>query len=301
MFPDGVSAQEAAALEALHEADTGRTSWDRTEWTLRRAARTRQFWLLFALAFTIMGIVEQIAIAHQVYFYRDAGYSALSAAGFYSAFGVAFIIGNLVGSVSDRVGRERMFVPACLVCAASACSLLLDAAARPWLAPLFAVVFGLTLGSGLASTCERCRLFHGPTTANCWHDGPGFLTWGHFESMAGGPLKTPRATTRASSGCCSLLVASALMMRCCAVKAQPSGTAWVTHRQIAVHSTVRRPGQHCPALRPVCTGIEWDPQAQLFYGWFVLESVHHPWEVCLPQHDSPSLSGHRRGSSAGHG
>ncbi|NLE94514.1 MAG: MFS transporter [Dehalococcoidia bacterium] len=163
-FPDGVSAQEAAVREALHEADTARTSWDRTEWTLRRAARTRQFWLLFALAFTIMGIVEQIAIAHQVYFYRDAGYSALSAAGFYSAFGVAFIIGNLAGSVSDRVGRERMFVPACLICAASALLLfLLDAAARPWLASLFAVVFGLTLGSGpCVYYATVADLFHGP-------------------------------------------------------------------------------------------------------------------------------------------
>ncbi|MBN1151802.1 MAG: MFS transporter, partial [Dehalococcoidia bacterium] len=164
LFPDGMSREEAIALAAAHESDTRRTDWDRTEWTLRRAVRTYQFWLLFFLAFTIMGIVEQIGIAHQVYFYRDAGHTPLAAAGFYSAFGVSFIVGNIAGSISDRIGRERLFIPACLVCAASTLLLFsLDASTRPWLPPVFAVTFGLSLGSGpCVFYATVADLFHGP-------------------------------------------------------------------------------------------------------------------------------------------
>jgi len=163
LFPDGVTAEESATLATAHESDVRRTAWSRTEWTLGRAARTYQFWLLFFVAFTIMGIVEQIAIAHQVYFYRDAGYTPLTAAGFYSAFGVSFIAGTLAGAVSDRIGRERVFIPACLVCAAATSLLfLLDNADYSWLPPIFAIVFGFSLGAGpcvfYASVAD---LFHG--------------------------------------------------------------------------------------------------------------------------------------------
>lgn len=110
--------------------------------------RTHQFWLLFMMAFIVMGIVEQVAIAHQVYFYRDAGYDALTAAGFYSVFGVCFVLGNLLGSISDRIGRERFVVPACLVCALSVSLLfLMRDTTQPWLPPVFAASFGLSLGS----------------------------------------------------------------------------------------------------------------------------------------------------------
>ncbi len=148
LYPDGVTVEEDARLASVLEADVSRTVWNRTEWTLGRAARTYQFWLLFAMAFTVMGIVEQVAIAHQVYFYRDAGYDALTAAGFYSVFGVCFVLGNLLGSISDRIGRERFIVPACLVCALSVALLfVMRDTTQPWLPPVFAASFGLSLGS----------------------------------------------------------------------------------------------------------------------------------------------------------
>jgi sugar phosphate permease len=164
LLPDGMTVEEAAATAAAYDIDAGRTSWSRTEWTLSGAARTHQFWLLFFIAFTIMGIVEQIAIAHQVYFYRDAGYTSLVAAGFYSVFGVSFVIGCLAGSVSDRIGRERLFIPACLVCAAATSLLfVIDASSAAWLPPLFAIVFGMALGSGPPVFYAVVGdLFHGP-------------------------------------------------------------------------------------------------------------------------------------------
>jgi sugar phosphate permease len=148
LYPDGITAEEESNRLAARDADLTRTAWNRTEWTLGRAARTRQFWLLFLTAFIVMGIVEQVAIAHQVYFYRDAGYDALTSAGFYSIFGVCFVLGNLTGSLSDRIGRERFAIPACLVCAASISLLyLMNDTTHTWLPPVFAAMFGLTLGS----------------------------------------------------------------------------------------------------------------------------------------------------------
>ncbi len=148
LHADGLSTEETRERAAAAETDSLNTEWTRTEWTLGRATRTYQFWLLFVAAFVVLGLVEQIAIAHQVYFYRDAGYSAMTSATFYSIFGVCFIIGNLSGSLSDRVGRERYFIPANLVAAGSGLLLFgITDTSQPWLPVTFAVVFGLSLGS----------------------------------------------------------------------------------------------------------------------------------------------------------
>ena len=54
--------------------------WSQTTWTPSRAIQTYQYWLLFFMGFCHLGIAEYIAIAHQVYFFRDAGYSPMLAA-----------------------------------------------------------------------------------------------------------------------------------------------------------------------------------------------------------------------------
>ncbi len=148
LHADGLTAEETQEHAAAAETNALHTEWTRTEWTLGRATRTHQFWLLFAMAFVVLGLVEQIAITHQVYFYRDAGYSAMTAAGFYGIFGVCFVIGNLCGSFSDRLGRERYFIPASLVAAGAGLLLFgITDTSQPWLPVAFGVVFGLSLGS----------------------------------------------------------------------------------------------------------------------------------------------------------
>ncbi|MBN1857381.1 MAG: MFS transporter [Dehalococcoidia bacterium] len=163
LHADGMSAIEVSERDAAQEADETRTPWARTEWTLRRAARTHQFWLLFAAAFVVLGLVEQIAIAHQVYFYRDAGYSDLTAASFYGIFGVCFILGNLSGSFSDRLGRERCFIPASLIGAAALLLLFgITDTTQPWIPVTFAIVFGFCLGSiPCVFYAAVADLFHG--------------------------------------------------------------------------------------------------------------------------------------------
>jgi MFS family permease len=97
--------------------------WAGTTWTLGRALKTCQFWFLFVIFFCAMGVGETIAITHQVYFFRDVGYEPMQAATIYSVFGVAFAVGNLCGYFSDRLGREKVFIPGCLL-SAGAVSLL---------------------------------------------------------------------------------------------------------------------------------------------------------------------------------
>ena len=121
--------------------------WAGTDWTLSRALKTYQFWLFFLIGFCEIGLTEKIAIAHQVYFFRDVGYQPMVAATIYSTFGVAFVVGNLCASLSDRLGRERVFIPGCLLSLGAVCLLfLIRDASQPWMPFLFAVCFGLGLG-----------------------------------------------------------------------------------------------------------------------------------------------------------
>lgn len=138
------AAPEEAAAPQCEVAGKG---WHSIEWTLGRAMRTPQFWMLWLAGFCQVGLAEKIAIAHQVYFFRDAGYSPMAAAAIYSVFGIVFVVGNLVSSASDRIGRERVYLPACLLSVASACLLfVIRDASQPWMAYLFAVCFGFGIG-----------------------------------------------------------------------------------------------------------------------------------------------------------
>jgi sugar phosphate permease len=139
-----VTSRAEAATPGRGLAEKG---WHSIEWTLGRAMRTPQFWMLWLAGFCQVGLAEKIAIAHQVYFFRDAGYTPMAAAAIYSVFGIVFVAGNLVSSVSDRIGRERVYLPACLLSIASACLLfVIRDASQPWMAYLFAVCFGFGIG-----------------------------------------------------------------------------------------------------------------------------------------------------------
>ncbi len=128
------------------------TEWMRTEWTYRRALTARPFWLMAAASFCIMGLAQQIVIAHSVYLFRDAGFSPQLAANAFSFYGIGITIGYLFAYVSDRVGRERVLAPGCLV-AAFATSLLFmvkEPAAMP-LASLSMFLCGLGMGAAVTT------------------------------------------------------------------------------------------------------------------------------------------------------
>ena len=93
----------------------------------------------------------------------DAGYDALTASKFYGLFGICFAVGNLAGAFSDRIGRERFFIPTALVSAGFVCLLfLMKDTTTPWLPPLIATGFGLSFGSfPCVLNATLADLFHG--------------------------------------------------------------------------------------------------------------------------------------------
>jgi len=130
------------------EVSAGSTSdWHGNAWTLRRVLRAPQFWMLWIAGFCQVGVAEKIVIAHQVYFFRDAGYSPVVAASIYSVYGIVFVGGTLASTLSDRLGREKVYIPACVLSIGAACMLFgIRDASQPCMAYLFAVLFGAGMG-----------------------------------------------------------------------------------------------------------------------------------------------------------
>jgi len=127
---------------------TVETLWMRTEWTVRRAARTRQFWLMFLADLCLMGIAQQTVLAHSVYLLRDSGFGAQAAANSFSFYGVGITLGYLCAYWSDRIGRERGLIPGCLLAAAATSLLfLVDGPSRFWLACSSMFFCGLGMGA----------------------------------------------------------------------------------------------------------------------------------------------------------
>ncbi|OLB54225.1 MAG: MFS transporter [Candidatus Rokuibacteriota bacterium] len=113
---------------------------------LRRAMRTRAFWMI-AAAFTATWIPVFIPLVHLVPFTRDLGYSALTGAWVVSALGIGAVAGRLVmGAVSDRIGRKPAVGAAMALQAVGFLGFLL---AGRGLAVLFgdALVFGYSYGA----------------------------------------------------------------------------------------------------------------------------------------------------------
>lgn len=139
---------ESLTLNELQGTTSSEAKWAGTTWTLSRALKTYHFWLLFGISFCTLGLAQQIAIAHEVYFFKDVGFEPMEAATIYSVFGVAFVVGTLCSSLSDRLGREMVFIPSCLLSAGAASLLfVIQDTSQPWMAFLFAVCFGLSLGA----------------------------------------------------------------------------------------------------------------------------------------------------------
>lgn len=150
LLPDGVrlSAPEPKNLNEPVISTSLKGKWATTSWTLSKAIKTYHFWLLFFIAFCLLGLAETIVIAHMVFFFRDVGYEAMRAAGIYSVFGVAFVVGNVCSVLSDRLGRESIFIPSCLLSAVAVSFLfLIKDTSHPWLSFLYAVFFGLGIGT----------------------------------------------------------------------------------------------------------------------------------------------------------
>ena len=133
------------------------------DWTLRKAIRTYQLWLLVLSQFFFWGVGCYLLLGHQVKFAEDVGYSGMFAASIFALFGIFMVAGQLCSSVSDRIGREvTVTLSSVLVIGALFALISVTDASKPWLLYLYA--FGFGFGVGLYSPTVfvgAADIFHG--------------------------------------------------------------------------------------------------------------------------------------------
>lgn len=133
------------------------------EWTLGRAIRTPQLWILFLVGFCAFGIVENLILTHQAAFLVDVGYSGIFAASVVGFFGIMSAVGHLTGFLSDIIGRKKNFTLGSGVAILGILILfLVKSPSYAWMPYLYAGLFGFGLGIlGPTLTAAVADIFHG--------------------------------------------------------------------------------------------------------------------------------------------
>jgi MFS family permease len=129
---------------------------------LQSMLRTPQFWLMIILFFAFGFVVTTISV-HIVNHATDLHISPTAGAGILSIANGLSVVGSIIfGVIGDRLGNKRLFVYTFFVLAASLFSLLF--LGELWMLNIFAVVFGLAFGSGLAQAPALVARFFGTAT-----------------------------------------------------------------------------------------------------------------------------------------
>ena len=117
------------------------------DWTLGKAIRTHNLWLLVFSQFCYWGTGNYLVIAHQIKFAVDVGYASVLAASVFALFGIASIGGQLCASISDVIGREKtVAIASVLAIGAMAALLSVNDNSQPWLLYMYAIVSGFATG-----------------------------------------------------------------------------------------------------------------------------------------------------------
>jgi MFS transporter, OFA family, oxalate/formate antiporter len=133
-------------------------------WSLGQAARTREFWLLFAV-YLFTGIGSFLVSLHMLAFAVAMGFDKLYAAGVLGVGASFSVVGVIsIGTLSDYIGRELAALFSYGVSILGiACGLMISGLHDGLLLWLFASFFGLTWGArGPAITAKTADLFAGP-------------------------------------------------------------------------------------------------------------------------------------------
>jgi len=117
----------------------------KVDFSLKQAARTRQFWLL-AVMYASLVFAAQMVIVHLKAYAVDFGIAEMTAATALGLVGGASIGGRIMmGSLSDKIGRRMSFFISYLLMAVT--MLWLIKARQPWQFYLFSIIFGFGQGS----------------------------------------------------------------------------------------------------------------------------------------------------------
>jgi MFS family permease len=154
------------------------TEWTSTDWTLRHALRTRQFWIL-TLSFFFTNLINQSVMTHQVAFFVDGGVEILAASFIGGMIGIVSIGGKIFwATLSDRIGREAAyaFVMACAA-AGIVCLIGFSSFKTTCFPYLFAFFFGMGYAGMIAiPPLITADLFEGQSYGSIF--GSLFLTGG---------------------------------------------------------------------------------------------------------------------------
>jgi len=150
LAPDGESVAAGGAAAARHGSVVD-PAWVAIDWTLGRALRTRRFWWV-ALGYFCALFAWYAVQVHQTKYLEEIGFGASSAAWALGFVSLAGIPGQIaLGHLSDRIGREWVWMVGSLGFAATyLCLLLLRATPSPALLYLMVAAQG-ALGYGLTS------------------------------------------------------------------------------------------------------------------------------------------------------
>ncbi len=156
-----------AAMFRTSEADDSLTAGHagrRSGWTLRLAARTPHFWLLF-LVYVFTGLGSFLVALHQLAFAVTIGFDKLYAAEVLGLGAFLSLPGVIItGWVSDYIGRELSAVVTYGTSIIGVvCAMLITSPDQHLLLWLHSCFFGLTWGArGPAITAKTADLFPGP-------------------------------------------------------------------------------------------------------------------------------------------
>jgi MFS family permease len=112
-LPDGASKTSDPAASQGGAAIVDLT-WASTEWTLGRAAQTARFWWI-VLGYFLALVAWYAVQVHQTKYLMEVGFTPVVAAWALGAVSIVAIPGQiLLGTLSDRIGREWIWTVGCL-------------------------------------------------------------------------------------------------------------------------------------------------------------------------------------------
>jgi MFS family permease len=152
--------------------------------SLREAAHTRQFWMVFGI-FVCLGFSYFSIVVHIVPHITDLGISAASGANILAALGGAGIVGNVVGGAADRIGNKKVCVIGLML--ASATLFWLVSITEVWMFYLFVGIFGIGYGVCLTSESPLVAWLFGVSSHGLLL---GIISFGFTIGAAIGPLLT---------------------------------------------------------------------------------------------------------------
>ncbi len=161
--PQDKKMEAYGAGETLHAAEKKAVEAAIPEWSLRRALRTYQLWLVVFADFCFWGLGNYLILAHQIQFAQDAGFSSLQAASIFALFGFVSIFGQIVSFISDVIGREKTVIIGVVLAMIGLIALMtVRDTSQIWQLYVYAICAGLATGivspAIIASTGD---LFHG--------------------------------------------------------------------------------------------------------------------------------------------